>query len=168
MPTRVCWVTEDKAVPGMTLTISQGGRSCAPTCPYAWVLFNSLLWTQPQSVVQLWAITKWSITTWCASLEEPCGVAATAEKAWESTGALEKLHGEHAGQLGHQTRPRDKLPWPTLSIHVYAQVCRGRREGSLWSLPGNPAALLTPLSALLKRQSCLQSWGFTCSTRVHL
>lgn len=110
MPTRVCRMARDKAVLGMAPTSSQDGWSCAPPWPHAWVLFNSLVWTQPRSMYQWWATTKWSIATWCASLEEPCGVATTAEKAWESTGALEKVHGEHAGQFGHQTRPRDRLP----------------------------------------------------------
>lgn len=51
VPRRVWQLARDKAMPGMAPTISQDGWSCAPMWPHVWVLFISVVWTQPHSNV---------------------------------------------------------------------------------------------------------------------
>lgn len=70
-----------------------------PHSPPRWVLFDSLVRTQACCTFQLWAAARRSVAPRRASLEEPCGVAATAEKSRESTGALEEVHEERADGL---------------------------------------------------------------------
>lgn len=156
----------EKAVPEMAPTVSQHEWSCAPTWHHACVPFNSLVWTQTLRMYQLWATMKWSIVSWHVSPEEPCGVSKLAEKSWESRG------GGFIGSMQDSlpTKPGHAAGFPSLNYVAMFMLRYTEGEGRV----DCKACLGTPLNywhlwaQSLKRQSYLQGWGTSCSTRVQL